>query len=166
MEMSSRARRMQRAYKLRKQPALNLVSLMDIFTILVFFLLVSSSSSQQLPNSKDLKLPVSTAKKVPKETLIIMVTEEHIIVQGQKVVTINNILSDETVVIKELMTELVFQGKKKRLTKSSEQNKGGFSATIMGDEDLPFELLDRILKTCRQANYTQIAFAANQISKN
>ena len=82
MEMSARAKRMQRYNKLRKQPALNLVSLMDIFTILVFFLLVTSSSSQQLPNSKDLRLPTSTAKKAPKDTLIIMVTNDNILVQG------------------------------------------------------------------------------------
>ncbi len=164
MEMSSRARRMERAYKLRKQPALNLISLMDIFTILVFFLLVSSSS-QQLPNSKDLKLPVSTARKTPKETLVIIVTDKHVLVQGQKIAFVNDILLEENLIIDELLKELVFQGSKKKLTKAAKQNSGGYSATIMGDETLPFELLDRILKTCRQANYTQIAFAANQKSK-
>ena len=39
MEKSRRAKRMERHHKQRKQPALNMVSLMDIFTILVFFLL-------------------------------------------------------------------------------------------------------------------------------
>ena len=166
MEMSSRARRMERAYKLRKQPALNLISLMDIFTILVFFLLVTSSSSQQLPNSKDLKLPNSVAKKAPKETLIIMVTDEHILVQGLKVVLVKDILEDNKDTITKLYDELIFQGSKKRLTKTQENKTVGYSATIMGDENLPFELLDRILQTCRLANYTQIAFAANQKSKN
>ncbi len=52
MEMSRRARRMERNHKRNKQPALNLVSLMDVFTILVFFLLVSSSNVQQLPKKK------------------------------------------------------------------------------------------------------------------
>lgn len=163
MEMSARAKRMQRYNKLRKQPALNLISLMDIFTILVFFLLVTSSSSQQLPNSKDLKLPSSVAKKVPKETLVIMVTNEYILVQGRKVATLNQISTDKTAVISGLEKELNFQAEKKQLTTKTSK---GHAATIMGDENMPYELLSRILATCRQANYTQIAFAATQKAKS
>jgi len=43
----------------KRNVALNLVSLMDIFTILVFFLLVNSSEVQTLPNARDLELPES-----------------------------------------------------------------------------------------------------------
>ena len=68
MNTSRRAKRMERNHKRNKQSSLNLVSLMDIFTILVFFLLVSSSNVQQLPNSKDISLPTSVADKAPKET--------------------------------------------------------------------------------------------------
>ena len=57
MNKSKRAKRMERHHARRKQPALNLVSLMDIFTILVFFLLVSSSNVHQLPKKKDINLP-------------------------------------------------------------------------------------------------------------
>ena len=81
MKMSRRARRMERHHQRRKDSGLNLVSLMDIFTILVFFLLVSSSSVQQLPSSKDIRLPTSVAKKAPKETLVIAVTQKDILVQ-------------------------------------------------------------------------------------
>lgn len=164
--MSSRARRMERAYKLRKQPALNLISLMDIFTILVFFLLVTSSSTQPLPSSKDLKLPDSIAKKVPEETLVLMIIGGQVLVQGRPIVDVQKILNQEQEIIEELVIELEFQRNKKKLTRASQISSSGYSATIMGDEELPFELLDRILKTCRQANYTQIAFAANQKSTN
>ncbi|WP_444993961.1 ExbD/TolR family protein [Aliikangiella sp. IMCC44359] len=166
MEMSARAKRMQRYNKLRKQPALNLISLMDIFTILVFFLLVTSSSSQQLPNSKDLKLPSSVAKKVPKETLVIMVTNEYILVQGRKVATLKQISTDKTVVISGLEKELNFQAEKKQLATVTTKTPKGHAATIMGDENMPYELLSRILATCRQAKYTQIAFAATQKAKS
>ncbi len=166
MEMSSRARRMERAYKLRKQPALNLISLMDIFTILVFFLLVTSSSTQPLPSSKDLKLPDSIAKKAPEETLVLTIVGGQVLVQGRPIVETQKILNQKEEIIQELVEELRFQSNKKKLTRASMISSTGFAATIMGDEELPFELLDRILKTCRQANYTKIAFAANQKSKN
>ncbi|TQV76425.1 biopolymer transporter ExbD [Aliikangiella marina] len=166
MEMSARAKRMQRSNKLRKQPALNLVSLMDIFTILVFFLLVTSSSSQQLPNTKDLRLPNSTAKKAPEETLIIMVTERNILVQGRNVANLQDVVASDDKVIGGLKKELEFQSSNKtQLTNDEDSASDGFAVTIMGDENLPFEVLSRILATCRQANYTKIAFAANQKAK-
>ena len=64
MQMSRRALRMERHHKRhRSRGGLNLVSLMDIFTILVFFLLVNSSEVQTLPNAKDLELPESIADR-------------------------------------------------------------------------------------------------------
>ncbi len=165
MEMSRRAKRMERNHKMRKQPALNLVSLMDIFTILVFFLLATSSNSYQLPKSKDLKLPSSVAKKAPKETLIIMVTNNYILVQGRKIVMLNQVRSNNAKEIPSLEKELDFLSGK-RLIKDDNEKKKGYSVTIMGDEQLPYELLSKILATCRKANYTQIAFAAIQKAKS
>ncbi|MCW9014704.1 MAG: biopolymer transporter ExbD [Gammaproteobacteria bacterium] len=163
MKMSRRARRMERHHARRKQPALNLVSLMDIFTILVFFLLVSSSSVQNLPSSKDINLPTSVAKKAPKETLIITVTAKDILVQGRKVGAIDQVLASEELLIPGLEKELKFQSTKSMLAQADKTR--GRAVTIMGDEQLPYELLRKILSTCRQANYTRIAFAAVQKSK-
>lgn len=162
MNQSRRARRMERHHARRKQPALNLVSLMDIFTILVFFLLVSSSNVHQLPKKKDINLPTSIATKAPKETLIIAVTRHSILVQGRRVAIIADVMREATPIIGELQKELSFQASKTRIIKTSEGKTKGKSVTIMGDESIPYELLRKILATCREANYTQIAFAAMQ----
>ncbi len=162
MNQSRRARRMERHHARRKQPALNLVSLMDIFTILVFFLLVSSSNVHQLPKKKDINLPTSIATKAPKETLIIAVTRHSILVQGRQVAIIADVMREATPIIGELQKELSFQASKTRIIKTSEGKTKGKSVTIMGDESIPYELLRKILATCREANYTQIAFAAMQ----
>lgn len=160
--MSRRAKRMERNHKRNKQSALNLVSLMDIFTILVFFLLVSSSNVQQLPNSKDISLPTSVAEKAPKETLVIAITQDSIIVQGAKVSNINDVLQSSDTLIPNLEKELRFQSSKTRVREKSQQ---GRSVTIMGDENIPYQLLRKILATCRQTSYTHIAFAAVQKAK-
>ena len=162
MTMSRRAKRMERNHKRNKQSALNLVSLMDIFTILVFFLLVSSSNVQQLPNSKDISLPTSVAEKAPKETLVIAITQDSIIVQGAKVSNINDVLQSSDTLIPNLEKELRFQSSKTRVREKSQQ---GHSVTIMGDENIPYQLLRKILATCRQTSYTHIAFAAVQKAK-
>lgn len=162
MTMSRRARRMDRNHKRNKQSAINLVSLMDIFTILVFFLLVSSSNVQQLPNSKDISLPTSVAEKAPKETLVIAITQDSIIVQGVKVSNIASVLASSEILIPGLEQELKFQSSRSVVTPKSSK---GRSVTIMGDENIPYQLLRKILATCRQTNYTHIAFAAIQKAK-
>jgi biopolymer transport protein ExbD len=153
---------MERHHARRKQPAINLVSLMDIFTILVFFLLVSSSTVHQLPKKKDITLPTSIATKAPKETLIISVTQNSILVQGREVAIINQVMQESSPRIQGLEKELLFQASKTRIIKNPDGKIKGRAVTIMGDEDIPYELLRKILATCREANYTKIAFAAMQ----
>ncbi len=161
-KLSGRAKRMEHFEGLHKRSGLNLVSLMDIFTILVFFLLVSSGS-QQLPNSKDMTLPKSIAEKVPRESLVIAITKTEILVQGQKVADISQIIGTSQTVIIELEKELKFRSSN-RLVLSQAQS-DGLSVTIMGDENISYDLLRKILATCRQAHYTRIAFAVFQTAK-
>jgi hypothetical protein len=81
MVKSARAKRMEKHHKRNMgKGTLNLVSLMDIFTILVFFLLVNSSDVQTLPNAKDMKLPESIAEKKPEETVTILIGKTEILV--------------------------------------------------------------------------------------
>ena len=84
------------AYTSAKAPgALNLVSLMDIFTILVFFLLVNSSEVEVLPNEKDIQLPESIAEEKAKETVVIMIGDEDIIVQGAPVAKVSEVMAQK-----------------------------------------------------------------------
>ncbi|ACR13649.1 ExbD/TolR family protein [Teredinibacter turnerae] len=165
MQMSKRARRMERHHKLQKKPILNLVSLMDIFTILVFFLLVNSSNTHQLPSNKDLTLPTASAQKAPEETVVIAITREDILVQGRRVLRLADlpeVATDEG--IPALKQELEYQSTLAYTAENTAQ--GGRQITIMGDENISYELVRQILKTCQQANYRKIAFAANQKAKS
>jgi len=167
MNKSYSERRMERYNKFRKKSSLNLVSLMDIFTILVFFLLVNSSNSQELPNSKQIKLPSSVATKSPQETLVISITSKDILVAGRRVAGIDEVLTlpDDASLIPMLKKELIFQYAKSFSSAKSAKVKGQ-SVTIMGDENMHYEVLRKVLATCRQANYTRIGFAAIQKVKD
>jgi len=168
-EVSRKVRRMSRHHNMAKGSGLNLVSLMDIFTILVFFLLVNSSSTQQLPNVKDLKLPVSVSDKAPQETIIIAITKDAILVQGRKVIALNAIDLAGDDVIEELKKELVFLSGIDSNTAQAPSADGktpeGLKVTIIGDENISYDYLRKILTTCQHANYTSIAFAATQVAK-
>jgi len=163
MKITSRAQRMNHFKKMHGKGGLNLVSLMDIFTILVFFLLVSSSDVQQLPNNKKITLPTSVAEKAPKETIVIAITKTAILVQGREIVKIDDAMDKPEPVIDALEKELKFHSTNTSLQRQPGEQ--GKSVTIMGDENIPYQLLRKILASCRQANYTHIAFAALQKAK-
>ena len=65
---------------------MNLVALIDIFTILIFFLM-SSTGIEVLSTARAVKLPESTAEKMPRETVVISVSATEIVVGGRKVAT-------------------------------------------------------------------------------
>ncbi|MCK4707284.1 MAG: biopolymer transporter ExbD [Gammaproteobacteria bacterium] len=150
-------------HKRNKQPGLNLVSLMDIFTILVFFLLVNSSSTQQLPSSKDIQLPKSVAEALPKETLMIMISNNDLLVGGRRVLKVNEFINSKDSVIPALEKELVYEYKRSRGKKSKT---GQLEITIMGDREIPFKALKKIMATCTKTNYSRISLAVLQIAKS
>ncbi|MBL1260466.1 MAG: biopolymer transporter ExbD [Thiotrichaceae bacterium] len=162
-EVSRRAKRMERHHKRKKQPGLNLVSLMDIFTILVFFLLVSSSNVQQLHTSKEITLPTSISSAIPKETLVITITARDILVQGRKVAATSDVIASAEPMIAALVDELNFEASKSRFSSTEKKAR---NVTIIGDRKIPYEVLSKILSSCREANYTKISFAAVQKSRS
>ncbi len=158
MNMSRRAKRMQMHHARRKDrnAVLNMVSLMDIFTILVFFLLVNATSSEVLPSPKNIVLPDSTAEKMPAKNLVIAVNNDAITLQGVKVVGVKQSLRSKSKTIKPLFTAL----KKAAVTAKDIEDKKG--VTIMGDKEIPYTLLKKIMLTSAGAGFTNLSFAVNQ----
>lgn len=147
----------------RQRSALNLVSLMDIFTILVFFLLVNSSSVQQPSGGKTLTLPQASVDKLPAEALVVMVNEKEIIVQGRPIVTLAAIEKEEELLIVPLYEELLYQAK--RSLPGTGADGVGREVTIMADKDLSYKLLKRLMATCSQASYTTLSLAVTRKAK-
>ena len=92
---------------------------MDIFTILVFFLLVNSSEVETLPNTKDLQLPESITEKKPRETVVILIGKSDIIVQGTPVAKIADVLgikgNDIPALRQALRKTIVYSGGRPRM---------------------------------------------------
>ena len=84
---------------------MNLTSLMDVFTILVFFLLVNSGSVELVESPKDVKLPESREESKPRETVVISVSPEDVIVQGKVVARVADILDGEEAGLKNVWSE-------------------------------------------------------------
>jgi len=166
MVRSARAKRMEKHHKRNKGAgALNLVSLMDIFTILVFFLLVNSSDVETLPNTKDLQLPESIAEEKAKESVVILISEEDILVQGVAVAKVADVLAKTSNNIPALREALKSQNDRV-LRRVAQDDIAGREVTIMGDKDIPYRLLKKVMVTCTESDYGQISLAVLQKSSD
>ena len=166
MVKSARAKRMDKHHARNKGTAtLNLVSLMDIFTILVFFLLVNSSDVETLPNAKDLQLPESIAEEKAKETVVILIGEEDIIVQGVPIVKVADVMALKGNEIPALRQALKSQNDRV-LRREAQDDIAGREVTIMADKEIPYRLLKKVMATCTQSDYGQISLAVLQKSSD
>ena len=135
MVKSQRAKRMAKHHRRHRRDAtLNLVSLMDIFTILVFFLLVNSSNVEVLPNVKNVQLPESIAEKRANESVVIVISDTDIIVPGQLVAKVDAVMATPGNAIPALR-QAVKSHNDCVLHKQVREHLAGSSVTIMGDND-------------------------------
>ena len=156
------SRRMKRMSRNKAKPtSLSLVSLMDVFTILVFFLLSNSSSNEALSNPKEIALPTSVVESKARETIVIFVSSEVILIQGEPVMATSDALSSKKEIIVSLREELLKQ-KQKAIGTSKKAAADSKEVTLLADKKIPFKLLKRIMSTCTSAGYGKISLAVIQ----
>jgi len=150
--------RRQRQEKARRWPTLNLVALMDVFTILVFFFLVHSADGAPEDHNTLVSLPESVADLQPRDTPVVMITRDSILLQGELVVAVDQAMQTSRGEINALRTALQSQ------TTAEGPAGSGREVTIMGDKSIPFALLNRVMQTCTQAGYGSISLSVLQRS--
>lgn len=160
-----RMKRMSRNQNRLTSGGLNLVSLMDVFTILVFFLLVNSSSSDVMEPPKNIQLPDSIVETKPRETVVVMITPDQVLVQGDPVIATQDVLESKEPVISEIKERLALQQKKVIgiSTKTVSQSK---EVTVLAQRTVPFRLIKKVMASCTSAGYEKISLAVIQKAKS
>lgn len=160
--MRQNSRRMNRMARSKKKvPGLNLVSLMDVFTILVFFLLVNSSSSEVMEPPKQITLPDSIVEKKPRETVVVMITEEAIMIMGEPVISTADALSSKAPVLEAIQQRLV-QQRENVIGISTKTVAESKEVTVLAHKTIPFKLLKKVMSSCTAAGYGKISLAVIQ----
>jgi biopolymer transport protein ExbD len=141
--------------------ALNLTPLMDVFTTLVFFLVVNQSTTEILETPKRITLPDSVVEEKPRETVVIFVSPEEVTVQGEPVARVADILasSDEDVAgVGDRLTALGENviGLRTKIVAESQE------VTILADKSVPFVVVKRVMSTCTGRGYGHISLAVLQ----
>lgn len=161
MKLTPLQKRAERRSRNQTMVDMNLVSLIDVFTILIFFLLSNASGVETLPSPKAVLLPESVAEKSPRETIVVIVSNNEILVDGRKVASVPDVLAMEGDMIDPLKAELdLLQASRQVVRKENEDLSKRL--TIMGDKEIPYRLLRKIMVTSARANFQDVSFAVRQ----
>jgi biopolymer transport protein ExbD len=123
---------------------INLTSLMDVFTILVFFLLVTS-----------------VVEEKPRETVVIFISREDVTVQGESVVLVSEIQQSNAQDIApigdrlEEVSESIIGLRTQIVAESKE-------VTILADRSVPFNVIKKVMSTCTSRGFERISLAVLQ----
>jgi biopolymer transport protein ExbD len=161
MNASRRIARMTR--NKRAVPKLNLTPLMDVFTVLVFFLMFNSGSVETLQQPKQITLPESVVEEKPRETVVIFVSKDEVLVQGVLVARVADIQASQNILIEPIgvrlaeLSESVIGLSTQAVAESQE-------VTVLADKSIPFSVLKKIMATCTGQGYTRVSLAVVQKS--
>jgi len=161
MKRTPLQKRAERRSRNQSMVDMNLVSLIDVFTILIFFLLSNSGGVEILPSPKAVLLPESISETAPRETVVIAVNRSEITLNGHRVASVTDALAQDFDVIAPLQAELE-QLQAGRRSASAQDDPLNHRITIMGDKDIPYRLLRRIMATSARANFSDVSFAVRQ----
>jgi biopolymer transport protein ExbD len=140
---------------------INLTSLMDVFTILVFFLLVNSATTEVLETPKQITLPASVVEDKPRETVVIFISPHEVTVQGESVVLVSEILEAtgrDIAPIGERLDEVSESiiGLRTQIVAESQE------VTILADRSVPFNVIKKVMSTCTSRGFERISLAVLQ----
>jgi len=140
---------------------MNLTSLMDVFTILVFFLLVNSGSVELLESPKNMTLPEARVDTKPRETVVIFVSPEDVLVQGKTVARVDDILEGGSSTVAPITSRLS-ELRDNIVGPSTLAVAGSQEITILADKSVPFIVIRKIMSACTGEGYENVSLAVIQ----
>ncbi len=147
---------------------LRLTAMIDMFTILLVFLLKSFSVEGEIMSvAKDLRLPESTAQTPPKAAPILVVTNEWIILDGTPVEKVETVLTQRDNIINSLKARLQqIRAFSESLAQLNANMRFKGNIAIQGDKEIPFGLLKKIMFTCGQVGFNDMLLVVNQAEQS
>lgn len=133
---------------------LQLTSMMDMFTIILVFLLKTYSTHGQLINpSPDLTLPSSVIQNEPELGLDVTVSTDWVLVNGKPIVETGRVEAMNGYIIPGLHRELAKYAREAKKMETLYGAKFSGKVTIQGDKNLTYQTLIKVMATCGQSDY-------------
>ncbi len=144
-------------------PAFNMVALMDIFTILVFFLLVNSGEMQDVPSTAAVSLPQSYANKGVEKSVTVRVTPDAVLLNDEKIASLEEFARSSQRLVAALEQAKPHAKQAGQGTESSHPPR--HEVTVVGDKGTPYSVLKRVMRSCSAAGYQRISLAVIQTGR-
>lgn len=139
--------------------SVNLVSMIDMFMIMVIYLLVNTAAVQVM-GAELVQLPESAAEAPPRETVAIIVTNTELLVDGKPVMTVEQAKRYPGLIIAPLRQRLLEESPpteaQQRASAAGEPVESG-EVNILADKTIPYSLLKRVMSTCTDAQFGDIS---------
>jgi biopolymer transport protein ExbD len=138
-------------------PKLQLTSMMDMFTIILIFLLFSfSNNPEQMSLDGEMSLPESTSKLDYKDSIRLVLTKNELKLDGNVVATIEN----ETVVGLDKLYEALknYRNVADELKKDVKIGERKEHILFLCDKEHSFKVVNSIVKTAGRAGYPNFQF--------
>ena len=139
-----------------------LVPFIDMLTMLVVFLLLHSSDVEILPNTKNITVPQSIAEIKPRETVVVMVTTEELLVNGRSIARVADLARADAQLVIEPLRAALKEQTDSSLRSAAQEDLAEREVTIMGDKGTPFAVLKRVMATATAADYGKVSLAVIQ----
>lgn len=153
MKQSRRAlRKIRRAKKGTAVASINLVSMIDIFTILVIYLLVNTAAVQ-IAGAEQVALPRSIAQDPPRETVSIIVSVDDVLVDGEPVMKTAEV-AEAPAPLPALLDRILAESPR---TPSQAPGTGRGEVNILADKTIEYSVLKKIMATCAKADFEKIS---------
>ena len=148
------------------QSHMALVPFIDMLTMLVVFLLLHSSDVEILPNTKNITIPESVAEIKPRETVVIMVTTEDLLVNGRLVAKVADLRGGDAQLVIEPLRQALQTQVDPTQSLTAQKDLADREVTIMGDKGTPFSVLKRVMATATAADFGKVSLAVIQKEVN
>ena len=141
-----------------------MTSLVDVLTVLVFFLLKNFSTDGDIMTpSPGLELPASSAKERPENILSVAISQKHILADGKPIALVAEESERENATIPALGEWLAKQrGQTEAISNYNASVSFEGKLSIQGDRKIPFRILHKVLNTCGAGGYSKFSLAVTE----
>ena len=141
---------------------LNVTPLVDMFVILVLFLVANfSATGEILQMSKDVQLPEAANTDELQLAPAVTISKDEVLVQGALIGRVDDLTREDYTNIPALEEKLRDLKKQFEDLHNAANDSGAFKGdvNIQADKQVTFKIVKRVMYSCAQAGYGNIAFA-------
>jgi biopolymer transport protein ExbD len=156
----------------RVAPQIMLTSMIDMFTILLVFLLISHTDIDLTPNTR-MQLPLSTAARPPEFAIKVTISKEDLSLDDKVLAPINNgrihpALKTSLIIVPLYDALQTHAARRQELLKTHPEMSGNIKEKIIvvADETTPASLLDEVFYTISQQDFLKFHLLVLQKSES